>query len=172
MNPQKVFPAAQGVINTPLALSAGNSSLSRSYNSTTLRSEREWNFFFFKCKQSQAKEVQIKPLGGLSRCGAVVLRTCGKGRDLAPGPCPSPTGQHYLELGQLLAVVEDAEGVEVVRARVWDHLTAHQAEGLLGRLAPVPVLVEVQVTVPDRAPARLPLAVHQHIQVTCGEGCS
>lgn len=86
-------------------------------------------------------------------CGAVVLRTCGKGRDLAPGPCPSPTGQHYLELGQLLAVVEDAEGVEVVRARVWDHLTAHQAEGLLGRLAPVPVLVEVQVTVPDRAPA-------------------
>ena len=64
--------------------------------------------------------------------------------------------------------MEDAEGVEVVRARVRHHLTAHQAEGLLGRLAAVPVLVEVQVTVPDGAPARLPLAVHQHVQVTCG----
>lgn len=59
----------------------------------------------------------------------------------------------------------------MVGARVRHHLTAHQAEGLLGRLAAVPVLVEVQVTVPDGAPARLPLAVHQHVQVTCGVGC-
>lgn len=68
-------------------------------------------------------------------------------------PTACPPGQPYLELGQLLAVVQDAEGVEVVRARVWDHLTAHQVEGLLGCLAPVPVLVEVQVIAPDRAPA-------------------
>ena len=68
-------------------------------------------------------------------------------------PTPHRPGQQYLELGQLLAIVEDAEGVEVVRARVWHHLTAQKAEGLLGRLAPVPVLVEVQVTVPDGAPA-------------------
>ena len=68
-------------------------------------------------------------------------------------PTPHRPGQQYLELGQLLAIVEDAEGVEVVRARVRHHLTAQKAEGLLGRLAPVPVLVEVQVTVPDGASA-------------------
>lgn len=74
----------------------------------------------------------------------------------SPGcPCcpPPPRGQRYLELGQLLPRVEDAEGVEVVGAGVWNHLTAHQAEGLLGHLAAVPVLVEVQVAVPDGAPA-------------------
>lgn len=64
-----------------------------------------------------------------------------------------PTGQSYLKLDQLLAIVQDAEGVEVVRAGVWDHFTAHQVEGLLGCLAPVPVLVEVQVIAPDGAPA-------------------
>ena len=61
----------------------------------------------------------------------------------------------------------------MVGARVWDHLTAQQADGLLGHLAPVPVQVEVQVTVPDGAPAGLPLAVDQHVQVACrrGQGC-
>lgn len=66
---------------------------------------------------------------------------------------PAPRRQQYLQLGQLLPVVEDAEGVQVVGARVRDHLTAQQADGLLGHLAPVPVLEEVQVAVPDGAPA-------------------
>jgi hypothetical protein len=66
---------------------------------------------------------------------------------------PATHGAAYLEFGQLLAIVKDAEGVKVVRVWVWDHLTAHQAEGLLGHLVPVSVLIEVQVIVPDRAPA-------------------
>lgn len=68
-------------------------------------------------------------------------------------PPVCPTGCQYLEFGQLLPIVEDAEGIEVVRAWVWDHLAAHQAEGLLGSLAPVSVLVKVQVTVLDGTPA-------------------
>lgn len=64
-------------------------------------------------------------------------------------PAPQLT---YLKLGQLLTMVEDAEGIQVVRTRVWKHFTAQQTKGLLGHLAPVPVLVEVQVTVPHEAP--------------------
>ena len=59
----------------------------------------------------------------------------------------------------------------MVGARIWKHVTAHQAEGLLGHLAPVPVLVEVQVAVSNEAPACLPLTVHQHIQVACRRTC-
>lgn len=58
----------------------------------------------------------------------------------------------YLKLGQLLAIVEDAEGIQVVWAGVWNYFTAQQAEGLLGRLVPVPVLVEVQVAVSNETP--------------------
>lgn len=59
----------------------------------------------------------------------------------------------YLKLGYFLAIVENTEGIEMVRAGIWKHFTAHQAEGLLGHLAPVPVLVEVQVAVSNEAPA-------------------
>lgn len=59
----------------------------------------------------------------------------------------------YLKLGQLLSIVENTEGIQVVRAGIWKHFTAHQAEGLLGHLASVPVLVEVQVAVSNEAPA-------------------
>lgn len=59
----------------------------------------------------------------------------------------------HLKLSQLLAIVEDPEGIQVVGAGIRKHFTAHQAEGLLGHLAPVPVLVEVQVAVSHEAPA-------------------
>lgn len=55
----------------------------------------------------------------------------------------------------------------MVRARLWDDLTACQTQGLLSQLASVPVLVEVEVPIFYLTPPRLPLAVHQHIQVTC-----
>lgn len=101
-----------------------------------------------KCKQSQAKETKIRH--DYTESPRLVANSL-----ILPAPAAPayPTGQQYLELGQLLAVVEDTEAVEVVWAWVWDHLTAHQAQGLLGHLAAVPVLVKVQVTVPDGAPA-------------------
>lgn len=66
----------------------------------------------------------------------------------------------YLQNDPLFPVVQDAEGVEMIRAWLWDNITTCQAQGLLSQFAPVLVLVEMEVTIFYLAPTGLPLAVH------------
>lgn len=90
------------------------------------------------------------PLSVGSRSLVLQLRVEAARAWLSSLPSPQPT---HLKLDQLLAIVKDPEGIQVVGAGIRKHFTAHQAEGLLGHLAPVPVLVEVQVAVSHEAPA-------------------
>lgn len=55
----------------------------------------------------------------------------------------------------------------MIRAWLWDNFTTCQTQGLLSQFASILVLVEMEVTIFYLTPTGLPLAVHEHIQVTC-----